>query len=193
VKVVWNAPNVLTLLRVLAAPLLAYFLMRGYYEYALYTFVLAAITDALDGFIARRFNLYTEFGAALDPLADKLITLTCLVILTFQGWVPLWLTLAIVVRDTVIVAGAFSYHHLFGEVDIHPTWLGKFHTFAAFALFIVVLAHAAQIFDASDWLTASFVAVLTTTLASLAQYVVLWGRKAALEAERRAKDRQTPT
>ncbi len=188
-KVVWNAPNVLTLLRVLAAPLLAYFLMRGYYEYALYTFVLAAITDALDGFIARRFNLYTEFGAALDPLADKLITLTCLVILTFQGWVPLWLTLAIVVRDTVIVAGAFSYHHLFGEVDIHPTWLGKFHTFAAFALFIVVLTHTARLIDASDWLTASFVAVLTTTLASLAQYVVLWGRKAALEAARRAKDR----
>ncbi|MEK6662315.1 MAG: CDP-alcohol phosphatidyltransferase family protein [Pseudomonadota bacterium] len=186
-KVVWNAPNVLTLLRVLAAPLLAYFLMRAYYEYALYTFVFAAITDALDGFIARHFDLYTEFGAALDPLADKLITLTCLVILTFQGWVPLWLTLAIVVRDTVIVAGAFSYHHLFGEVDIHPTWLGKLHTFAAFALFIVVLTHAARLIDASGWLTASFLAVLVTTLVSMAQYVVLWGRKAALEAERRAK------
>lgn len=186
-KVVWNVPNVLTLLRVIAAPLLAYFLMRGHYDYALYTFTFAAITDALDGFIARRFQLYTEFGAALDPLADKLITLTCLVILTFQGWVPLWLTLAIVVRDTVIVAGAFSYHHLFDEVDIHPTWLGKFHTFAAFALFIVVLAHAAKLGDASDWLMTSFVAVLVTTLASMVQYVVLWGRKAAREAERRAK------
>ena len=76
-KVVWNVPNVLTALRVLAAPLLAYFLMRGHYDYALYTFVLAAFTDALDGFIARHFNQYTEFGAALDPLADKLITLTC--------------------------------------------------------------------------------------------------------------------
>ena len=188
-KVVWNVPNVLTLLRVIAAPLLAYFLMRGHYDYALYTFVLAAITDALDGFIARRFDLYTEFGAALDPLADKLITLTCLVVLTFQGWVPLWLTLTIVVRDTVIVAGAFSYHHLFGEVDIHPTCLGKLHTFAAFALFIMVLTHAAQLIDASDWLTASFVALLATTLASMVQYVVLWGRKAALEAARRAKDR----
>jgi cardiolipin synthase len=95
-KVVWNVPNVLTVLRVLAAPLLAYFLMRGHYDYALYTFVLAAITDALDGFIARHFHQYTEFGAALDPLADKLITLTCLLILTFQGLVPLWLTLALV-------------------------------------------------------------------------------------------------
>lgn len=186
-KVVWNVPNVLTLLRVIAAPLLAYFLMRGHYAYALYAFIFAAFTDALDGFIARRFNLYTEFGAALDPLADKLITLTCLVILTFQDWVPLWLTLAIVVRDTVIVAGAFSYHHLFGEVDIQPTLLGKFHTFTAFALFVLVLAHAARLVDAADWLAAGFVALLATTLASLAQYVVLWGRKAALEAARRPK------
>ena len=134
-KVVWNVPNVLTLLRVIAAPLLAYFLMRGYYEYALCTFTLAALTDVLDGYIARRFDLYTEFGAALDPLADKLVTLTCLLILTFQ-------------------------------------------------LFILVLTHAAQLIDASDWLTASFVAVLATSLASLAQYVVRWGRKAAREARR---------
>ena len=184
-KVVWNVPNVLTLLRVIAAPLLAYFLIRGYYDYALYTFTLAALTDVLDGYIARRFNLYTEFGAALDPLADKLVTLTCLLILTYQGWVPLWLLLVIVVRDTVIVAGAFSYHHLFGQVDIHPTRLGKLHTFAAFALFVVILAHAARLLDASAWLTVGFLAVLATSLASLVQYVVLWGRKAAREADRR--------
>jgi len=183
-KVVWNVPNVLTLLRVIAAPLLAYFLMRGYYDYALYTFTLAALTDVLDGYIARRFNLYTEFGAALDPLADKLVTLTCLLILTYQGWVPLWLPLVIVVRDTVIVAGAFSYHHLFGQVDIHPTRLGKLHTFAAFALFVVILAHAARLIDASAWLTVGFLTVLATSLASLVQYVVLWGRKAAREAGR---------
>jgi len=108
-----------------------------------------------------------------------------MLILTFQGWVPLWLTLTIVVRDTVIVAGAFSYHHLFGEVDIHPTRLGKLHTVAAFSLFILVLTHAAQLIDASAWLTASFIAVLAISLASLTQYVVLWGRKAAQEAGRR--------
>ena len=97
-KVVWNVPNILTLLRVLAAPLLAYFLMRAYYDYALYIFAAAALTDVLDGFVARHFNRATEFGAALDPLADKLITLTCLLVLTFQALVPLWLTLAMVVR-----------------------------------------------------------------------------------------------
>lgn len=178
-KVVWNVPNVLTGLRVLAAPLLAYFLMRGQYNYALYTFVLAAITDALDGFIARHFNQYTEFGAALDPLADKLITLTCMLILTFQGLVPLWLTLAMVVRDSVIVAGAFAYHHLFGEIDIHPTWLGKLHTVMAFTLFILVMAQQARLIALSDWLMPAFLAVLISCLASMTQYVVLWARKAA--------------
>ena len=181
-KVVWNVPNVLTLLRILAAPLLAYFLMRGHYDYALYTFALAAATDALDGYIARHFHQSTEFGAALDPLADKLITLTCMLILTFQGLVPLWLTLAMVVRDSVIVAGAFAYHHLFGEIDIHPTWLGKLHTVVAFALFLLVMAQAAHLIEVSRWLVPAFLLVLGTCLVSLAQYVVLWARKAARQA-----------
>ena len=178
-KVVWNVPNVLTGLRVLAAPLLAYFLMRGQYDYALYTFVLAALTDALDGFIARHFNQYTEFGAALDPLADKLITLVCMLILTFQGLVPLWLTLAMVVRDSVIVAGAFAYHHLFGEIDIHPTWLGKLHTVLAFVVFTFVLAHSAHLIAVANWLMPAFLVVLLSCLGSMGQYVVLWARKAA--------------
>lgn len=181
-KVVWNVPNVLTLLRVLAAPVLAYFLLRGLYAYALYTFTLAALTDALDGFIARHFHQYTEFGAALDPLADKLIMLTCLLILSFQGLVPLWLMLALVVRDSVIVAGAFAYHHLFGEIDIHPTGLGKLHTVMAFILFIVVMAQAAHLIAVSGWLMFGFLAVLASCLASMMQYVVLWARKAVRAA-----------
>ncbi len=176
-KVVWNVPNVLTLLRVLAAPLLAFFLMRSQYNYALYTFVLAAITDALDGFIARHFNQYTEFGAALDPLADKLITLTGMLILTFQGLVPLWLTVAMVVRDSVIVVGAFAYHHLFGEIDIHPSWLGKLHTVMAFMLFTVVIAQTAQLIEVSNWLMFGFWAVLASCLTSMVQYVALWAKK----------------
>lgn len=178
-KVVWNVPNVLTLLRVLAAPVLAYFLLRGLYAYALYTFALAALTDALDGFIARHFHQYTEFGAALDPLADKLIMLTCLLILSFQGLVPLWLMLALVVRDSVIVAGAFAYHHLFGEIDIHPTWLGKLHTFLAFLLFILVMANQAHLLAVADWLMLTFLTVWISTLGSMLQYVVLWARKAS--------------
>jgi cardiolipin synthase len=181
-----NVPNILTTLRVLAAPLLAYSLLRGYFELAFYTFIVAAITDALDGWIARHFDLMTHYGAVMDPLADKLITLVCVVLLTWLGIVPLWLTLVIVVRDTVIVSGAFAYHRLFGEVEIRPTWLGKLHTALAFTLFTVVLANSAALIDASEWLRPFFFLVLGTTLASMVQYVVLWARKAVKESARRA-------
>ena len=181
----WNVPNILTTLRVLAAPLLAYALLHGQFELAFYTFIVAAITDALDGWIARHFNQMTHYGAVMDPLADKLITLVCVVLLTYLGIVPLWLTLAMVVRDTVIVAGAFAYHRLFGEVEIHPTWLGKLHTALAFTLFVIVLSNSALLIDISEWLQVFFLVVLGTTLASMVQYVVLWARKAAKAAAKR--------
>lgn len=182
----WNVPNVLTTLRVLAAPLLAYALLHGRFELAFYVFIAAAVTDALDGWIARRFDLMTHYGAVMDPLADKLITLVCVVLLTWLGIVPLWLTLAMVVRDAVIVSGAFAYHRLFGEVEIKPTRLGKLHTALAFSFFTVVLAHSAALIDAAVWLETLFIVMLAVTVASLVQYVVLWGRKAVLESIRRA-------
>lgn len=181
----FNVPNVLTTLRVLAAPLLAYSLLRGHFEWAFHLFILAAVTDALDGWIARHFRLTTHYGAVMDPLADKLITLVCVVLLTWLGLVPLWLTLVMVMRDTVIVSGAFAYHRLFGHVEIHPTWLGKLHTALAFVLFAAVLADAAALMDASAWLPPGFLLVLATTLASMIQYGVLWGRKAVRESARR--------
>ena len=181
-----NVPNLLTTLRVLAAPLLAYSLLRGQFAFAFYLFILAAVTDALDGWIARHFDQMTPYGAVMDPLADKLITLVCVILLTWLGLVPLWLTLAMVIRDTVIVSGAFAYHRLYGEVEIRPTWLGKLHTALAFTLFASVLADAANLVDASDWLDAFFLLVLATTLASLVQYVLLWGRKAVRETRRAA-------
>lgn len=181
----WNVPNILTTLRVLAAPLLAYCLMTQRYAPAFFLFVGAAITDALDGWIARHFNQMTHYGAVMDPLADKLVTLTCVILLTWLGWIPLWLTLAMVMRDTVIVAGAFAYHRLFGEIEIRPTRLGKLHTALAFSLFVLVLADAADMIEAGTWLPAGFLVVLLSTVASMGQYVVLWARKAAHAALQR--------
>ncbi|MEO1766504.1 CDP-alcohol phosphatidyltransferase family protein [Thiobacter aerophilum] len=179
-----NLPNVLTTLRVTAAPLLAWALLTRQLELAFWVFVAAALTDALDGWIARRFGLLTPYGAVMDPLADKLVTLVCVVLLTWLEVVPLWLTLALVVRDTVIVGGAFAYQRAFGEVHIQPTRLGKLHTSVAFALFAMVLAEGADYLDLTPWRQALFWMVFAFTLASGVQYVVLWGRKAA-QASRR--------
>lgn len=181
----FNLPNLLTTLRVLAAPALAWALLRGEFAFAFWVFVVAAVTDALDGWIARRFHLLTPYGAVMDPLADKLVTLVCVVLLTWLSLVPLWLTLAMVVRDTVIVGGAFAYHRAFGEVRIQPTWLGKGHTLVAFALFALILAENAAYVDLAGQRLPLFLLALGFTLASGVQYVVLWGRKAAAEASAR--------
>lgn len=185
-RVVWNIPNLLTLARVLSAPTLAWLILRDNYLLALYVFLGAAATDALDGFLARHLHQETEFGAALDPLADKLIGLTVLILLTLQHWIPLWLTLAVVVRDSVIVAGAFAYHRLFGELEIRPPALGKLHIFLMFIVLLATLAHAAKWPSIAPWLPWAHGVLLISALATLVQYVWLWGRKAEREAARRA-------
>jgi cardiolipin synthase len=178
-------PNLLTTLRVLAAPVLAWALLTGNFALAFWIFLAAALTDALDGWIARRFQLTTPYGAVMDPLADKLVTLVCVILLTWLSMVPLWLTLALVVRDTIIVGGAFAYHRVFGEVQIRPTRLGKAHTLLAFALFAGVLADAAGYLELDAVREPFFLLVLILTVASGTQYVLLWGRRAAAEASRR--------
>ncbi len=183
---VFNLPNVLTSLRVLAAPVLAWALLSADFLLAFWVFVGAALTDALDGWIARRFDLMTAYGAVMDPLADKLITLVCVVLLTWLGIVPLWLTLAMVMRDTLIVGGAFAYHRAFGDVQIRPSVLGKLHTLLAFLFLTALLAEGAGYLSFVPWRTEACLLVLATTVASGAQYVVRWGRKAARETRLKA-------
>ena len=86
-----NVPNILTLCRLGAIPILLAFLSKGRYTYALYVFALAAITDSLDGTVARLFDCKTEIGAFLDPFADKLMLLSTFIVLTIQEAFPGWL------------------------------------------------------------------------------------------------------
>src|SRR5260221_11106717 len=100
-----NIPNVLTAVRVLLAPLTAYLIMRGNDLAALGVFALAGASDAVDGFLARRFGLVSRFGEYLDPAADKFLMLICFVTLTMMHQAPLWLSVIVVGRDVAIVLG----------------------------------------------------------------------------------------
>ena len=102
-----NIPNVLTAVRVLLAPLTAYLIMRGNDFVALGVFAAAGATDAVDGFLARRFGLVSRFGEYLDPAADKLLMLICFVTLTMMHQAPLWLSVIVIGRLAVYVV-AFS-------------------------------------------------------------------------------------
>ena len=181
---VLNLPNLITLLRLAAVPAVAWLILQQRWEAACLVFLAAAISDGVDGLLARGLNQVTQLGAALDTVADKALAVVVLVMLTQAGAIPLWVTLAILVRDSIIVMGALGYRGLAGHLDIHPTWLGKTHIFAEFALLAVVLGNLAELVTVGRWLDALFGAVFVIAVLSGVQYVWIWSAKA-----RRARDR----
>lgn len=173
-----NVPNLITLVRLALVPVTAWLLWQGLYGPALVVFLAAAVSDFLDGIIARTFDQASALGATLDPIADKLNMFIATVILAFQGLLPLWLAIAIVLRDVVILGGAAAYRYTVGRLDIDVTRLSKVNTFIEFGVLLLVMAHAAGWLDASRWLLPAFVLALATVLGSGAQYVWVWGWKA---------------
>ena len=172
-------PNLITLVRLALVPLLAWLLLDQRYAAALAVFTVAALSDALDGFIARRYGFASTFGAALDPVADKLAMVVATVLLAWHGVLPLWLAIAIVLRDVVIVSGVIAYKVLIGPLEMKPTRLSKFNTTLEFAALLLTMAVAAAWIPAGLWLSALFVAVGVTVVLSGAQYVWIGGHKAA--------------
>ena len=178
---IFNLPNVITLLRLAAVPVVAWLILQQRWEVACWLFLAAAVSDGIDGMLARWLNQMTQIGAALDTVADKALGVVTLVLLTQAGAIPLWVTLAILLRDSIIVLGALSYRGMAGHLEIHPTWLGKTHMFSEFALLALVLADLARVLKIDAWLTALFVSVFVIAVVSGVQYVWIWGAKARRE------------
>jgi len=180
---VFNLPNAITLLRLAAVPGVAWLILQQRWEAACWLFLAAAVSDGIDGLLARWLKQMTQLGAALDTVADKALGVVTLVMLTQAGAIPLWVTLAILLRDSIVVLGALSYRGLAGHLEIHPTWLGKTHMFAELSLLSLVLGGLAGLLSLGDWLHAVFVAVFAIAVVSGAQYVWIWGAKARRERE----------
>lgn len=178
---VLNLPNIISVLRLVAVPGVTWLILQQHWEAACWLFLAAAVSDGIDGLLARWLNQLTQLGAALDTIADKALGVVTLVMLTQAGAIPLWVTLAILLRDSIIVLGALSYRGLAGHLEIHPTWLGKTHMFAEFALLALVLADLARVLKIEAWLTTRFVSVFAIAVVSGVQYVWIWGSKAHRE------------
>jgi cardiolipin synthase len=179
-----NLPNLITVLRLLAAPVSGYFAAREDFAVALPIFLVAALSDFVDGYLARRLGVSSTFGATLDPVADKLIMLVASVALAWHGHLPLWLAATIVGRDILIVVGVLTYRRLFGALDMKPSRLSKVNTLCEFAMLLVVMATAAGWIDARRILPALFAVVFATLIASGAQYSWI-GARSALATRRR--------
>jgi cardiolipin synthase len=137
-----NLPNALTVIRILLVPLFLYKALMGDITFAAIVYVAAAITDGLDGFIARFWHLQTRLGTFLDPLADKLLIATSYVTLTILGLVPLWLTMAVLTKDIMVALGSLVVYFMQGNLTVRPRPIGKVTTFFQFCYVPLVLATA---------------------------------------------------
>ena len=172
----FNIPNCITLGRVLLVPFVFWLLLSGRYQTAFFIFVIAGLSDAVDGWLAKRYHWETELGAYLDPLADKLLIVSIFVAMGWQGELPSWLVIAVVSRDLLIVTGVMLAWVLEQPVNIRPLIVSKANTFAQLLLAAVVLADTG--FDLGQWMPrlALVWITLALTLASLWAYTVIWLR-----------------
>ena len=180
-----SLPNLISLIRLALVPPAGWLILHQYFGEALVVFFIAGASDAVDGFLARRFGWQTRLGGFLDPLADKLLILVCLGMLALAGALPWWLLLAVVTRDAIIALGAGAYYWLVGPFEAQPSLLSKLNTLCQIAVVLAaLLARAAWPFPQSvvAWLVW---AALTTTVLSGAGYIWSWGRRAYLNLSSR--------
>lgn len=135
-------PNLISLARLVAAPLVAWLLYGGRFRIALFVLLVAGLTDWLDGYSARKLGLTNRIGVVLDPMADKVLLVVVFVSLGFLGLIPFWLFVLVVGRDLVIVTGAILLRLLRNRREFVPSLFGKVSTFfqIVLALLAVVLA-----------------------------------------------------
>lgn len=174
-------PNLICLVRLaLIWPIIAT-LHAGEHLAALALFFAAAVSDGLDGYLAKRFNWTSELGKVLDPLADKALLVTVFVECAWLGLVPWWLTAAVVARDVLIGLGALTYRLWFGPLRGRPTIVSKVNTAAQLLYVMLVVLNAAvqlpprEVLDACAWLT------FATTVLSGLHYILSFTRRAWMQ------------
>lgn len=183
-KNVQHLPNVITLARMAFAPLLILLLKDHHYRASLEVFLMAGLSDGLDGYIAKRFGFVSQLGALLDPLADKVLLVSAYVMLALQTLVPFWLVLVVTFRDVLIVGGYLVYTSLYGPVQMRPSTLSKLNTVVQILLVIFILVERAFLFHVAHAQLVLIFGVLVTTIASGGHYLWAWGVVKDIEASR---------
>ncbi len=181
----WNQlPNVITSLRLLLLVPLAFYLTVQDYRLSLLIFFVAGVSDALDGFLAKRYNWVSRFGSILDPIADKALLVLTMALLTVNQKISLILFVLVALRDIYIVLGAYIFYKKIGPFNMQPSLISKLNTFVQILLVVAILVSlgyralpelAIQVFTYS---------VYFTVIASAIHYTLVWGRKFKLELQK---------
>ena len=173
-----DLPNIISVIRLIAVIPVVYLLLIHEYGWALAVFAAAGASDGLDGFLAKHYRWQSRLGGILDPLADKTLLVCCFLVLGTQELIPLWLVLAVIFRDLVIVSGAVLYNYRVELVEASPIPVSKLNTALQILLVVTVIMDAGiqplpeRLLDLLTW--GCFLTVVVSGL----QYVWIWGRKA---------------
>jgi len=172
-------PNLISLARLLAVPVVIWAILAEEMALAFWLFIAAGVSDAIDGYLARRSGARTVVGGFLDPLADKALLVSVYITLGRAGHLPLWLVILVVSRDVLIIGGAIVFHTITQSLKPEPLMVSKLNTVAQIVLAATVLSEQAM---QGNWHMAVSLliwAVAVTTAASGGSYIVQWSRRVA--------------
>ena len=174
-------PNYLSMLRIALVLPIAWLLWQHQVMSAFWLMLLAGFSDALDGFLARRYGWQTELGTLLDPLADKFLIAAMYLVFTLQGLIPLWLVALILTRDILILLGAGVYRGVFGDLTVNPSLLSKTNTAMQILVVLMLMVSQMPIGDLGPGLLTflqayTFPSLAALCIASGCHYLFVWGR-----------------
>lgn len=172
-------PNLITIGRLFLVPLVVVMITNGRWEAAFILFVAAGVSDAIDGFIAKRFGMTSELGAYLDPVADKALIVSIYITLALVGAIPVWLVILVVSRDLMIVSAVILSWVMEKPVEIAPFVVSKLNTAAQLSFAALMLGSKAFGIDPGLAIDVGQLLVAVLTLGSMAAYLAFWLRHMA--------------
>ena len=177
-----NIPNFITLCRIISVPFLVWLVLANELKVAFWVFIIAGLSDALDGFLAKLMKSGTTIGAYLDPIADKFLIVSVFVILGVEGYLPSWLIIMVVFRDLAIVVGAGLIELITKDLKMSPNFSSKINTVVQIVLASVVLGvyglNISGLQTVIDMLV--YITALTTALSGMI-YLYQWGNTISKE------------
>lgn len=175
-------PNLISVFRLLSVPLIVWLITIQQYSLAFWLFLLAGVSDGVDGFIAKHFDQATELGAHLDPLADKVMLVAVFLALGIQGLLPLWLVILVISRDLLIIGAVILTWILHQPIPMKPLMVSKANTVAQIILICLIMGSMAFNIEMGVFTKLTVFLVATLTFLSTLAYLLDWfGHMATIE------------
>jgi cardiolipin synthase len=180
-----DLPNIITGFRIVLVFPIIWLIYQEDYRVTLILFIVAGISDAIDGFLARKFNWTSLIGSYLDPLADKMLLISLFILLTINGKTPAWLASIVVLRDIIILVGSISYYFMVKRSEGKPLIVSKINTLFQVLYVTTILAKLGDIPIPEIIINTLIIIVGITTSVSGLSYMFIWGKSLMMNRERK--------